>query len=386
MLAYVWLLMLDADALHNFDRNGPRNIRMKKLKDFIWPIIGLAAVVLSVRALYGKLYDEAASSAAIAQRLENADWWSSLKIIASVIGGKLAAIPMHSYLLAMLSTLFAYWALAWYDRIALIHLRKEKGISWLFIALCSFTTYALSHNIGASVFSGGAVRYRAYTSKGLSAAEVAVLVALCSFTFAFGTLILTGFILIFEPELLRPLLRKTPYATANLTTIQVIGGAILAACALYVFGSWKQFRPLVIKGFKLEYPRLDVVWRQLIAAPLELIGAAGIIYFALPETGNPGFFVVLGAFLLSFSAGLLAQVPGGVGVMEAVFLMLLPGVPATSVFAALLVWRLFYLLFPLALSIPIILAFEEKKLEETIAHSKDVGDVPSANEGPTHRQ
>jgi hypothetical protein len=33
-----------------------------------------------------------------------------------------------------------------------------------------------------------------------------------------------------------------------------------------------------------------------VAAPLELIGAAGIIYFALPDAGHPGFFIVLGAF------------------------------------------------------------------------------------------
>jgi glycosyltransferase 2 family protein len=82
----------------------------------------------------------------------------------------------------------------------------------------------------------------------------------------------------------------------------------------------------------------------------------------LPWDTNPGFGVVLGAFLLSFSAGLLSQVPGGVGVMEAVFLAVMPQVPATAVFAALLVWRLFYLLLPLAMAIPIIILFERSQL------------------------
>ncbi|MCA0424220.1 MAG: UPF0104 family protein, partial [Proteobacteria bacterium] len=306
---------------------------MQRIKDFIWPVIGLIAVVLSVDALYGKLYQEAASHPEVAAQLAAAGWWDSLKIIASVIGGKLAAIPLHGYVLALMSTLAAYAALAWYDRIALLHLNREKGISWLFVALCSFTTYALSHNIGASVVSGGAVRYRAYTSKGLSAAEVAVLVALCSFTFAYGTMILTGIVLVGEPEILRPLLAKTAHAAADLMTIRIIGAVLLILCALYLLGSWMQFKPLTIRGFRLEYPRLPVVLRQLVAAPLELIGAAGIIYFAIPEAVNPGFFVVLGAFLLSFSAGLLAQVPGGVGVMEAVFIAVMPNVPASSVFA-----------------------------------------------------
>jgi uncharacterized membrane protein YbhN (UPF0104 family) len=110
------------------------------------------------------------------------------------------------------------------------------------------------------------------------------------------------------------------------------------------------------------YPKLPIVARQLIAAPLEIIAAAGIIYFALPEAGNPGFMVVLGAFLLSFSAGLLSQTPGGIGVMEAVFLAIVNTMPPSDVIAALLVWRLMYLLIPLALSLPIVVAFERAQL------------------------
>ena len=53
--------------------------------------------------------------------------------------------------------------------------------------------------------------------------------------------------------------------------------------------------------------------------------------------------------------------PGGVGVMEAIFLALMPAVPASSVFAALLVWRLLYLIVPLVLSIPVVLIFERAR-------------------------
>lgn len=334
---------------------------MKRLKDFFWPAIGLAAVIWSLNILYSKLRLEAAADAATGALLEKAGLFESLKIIALQIGGKLGAIPHSGYLMALACTLLAYLALAWYDRIALIHLDREKGISWLFITVCSFVTYAISHNIGGSVFSGGMVRYRAYTSKGLSAAEVAVLVALCSFTFAFGTILLGGFVLLFEPHIVQPLakLGKVPL-TEGLT--MGIGAGMLLLCVLYTIGAWMKLKPLVIKGFKLEYPGMNVVWRQWLAAPAELIGAAGIIYFALPEAGNPGYFVVLGAFLLSFSAGLLFQVPGGIGVMETVFITVMPSMGATSVFAALLVWRLCYLLIPLALSIPAVFMFEEQQL------------------------
>ena len=143
---------------------------------------------------------------------------------------------------------------------------------------------------------------------------------------------------------------------------RLVGVGLLAFCLVYTLGAWLKLRPLKIGNFKIVYPGLPIVARQYMAAPLELMGAAGIIYFALPSEGNPGFQIVLGAFLLSFSAGLLSQVPGGVGVMEAVFLAVMPGIPATAVVAALLVWRLFYLLLPLAMAIPVIILFERSQI------------------------
>ena len=338
---------------------------MKRYLDYLWPIIGLVAVVWSVELLWSKLKAEAGSDATIEALLADASLWQSIKIIAHRIGHKIAVIPPEAFFHAGLATLVAYAALAWYDRIALIHLGKEKGISWPYISLCSFVTYALSHNIGASVFSGGMVRYRAYTAKGLTAAEVAVLVALCSFTFAFGTIFLMGLVLLYEPQILHPLERMSKWFAITDNTARLIGVGMLAFVALYTIGSWLRFRPLKIGKFEIIYPRLPIVFRQYLAAPLELAGAAGIIYFALPEQGNPGFLIVLGAFLLSFSAGLLSQVPGGVGVMEAVFLAVMPGVAAPAVFAALLIWRLFYLILPLVISLPIVLAFERAQLKRS---------------------
>lgn len=314
---------------------------MRNIKEFVWPIIGFTAVIVSGYLLYNEL-----------RGLSVGDVWASL-----------VAIPAHRYALAFAATVLAYAALAWYDRIALIHLGVSH-ISWLFVSVCSFTTYALSHNIGASVFSGALVRYRAYTSKGLSAAQVAVLVALCSFTFGLGTVLLSGFVLVIEPDLLTRVADRVPAVLANPTTARVLGFAFLAFVALYVIGSLLHFRPLTIRSFKLAYPRPNVMVRQLVAAPMELIGAAGIIYFALPEGSNPGFLIVLGAFLASFSAALLSHAPGGLGVLELIFVAMMPDVPKADVIAALLVFRLFYLLIPFALSLVVVLLFERARLAQ----------------------
>lgn len=318
---------------------------MKLKLDYVWPLIGLGAVVFSFWLLFREFRGSS---------LE--DVWDAL-----------TAIPMHRVGLAFAATLAAYWALAWYDRIALLHLGRKLG--WGFISVVSFTTYALSHNIGASVFSGAMVRYRAYSTKGLSAGEIAVLVAFCSFTFAFGMVATGGVVFTFEPDLIHRLLSVPEW------TARFIGIACLSFVALYMIGSALNFRPLVIRNFKLEYPRLPIATRQLVAGPLEIIGAAAIIYFALPEQGNPGFFIVLGIFVATFSAALISQAPGGLGVIEVLFVTALPDIPKLEVLAALIVFRLFYLLIPLALSIPVVLLFERSRFRLALRGVKPPSDA-----------
>jgi len=326
---------------------------MKRYLDLFWPLLGFAAVAISLWLLHNEFKGEAVGP----------EVWDHLK-----------SISLSHHVLAILSTLVAYAALAWYDRIALLHL-GVKHISWVFISLCSFTTYAIAHNLGATVFSGAMVRYRAYHTKGLSATQVAVLVALCSLTFVLGTVLVAGLISLFEPAELGRFHALLPEKLRFLTDVamaRLIGVMLLVLIAVYVIGSIFRFRPLVIRGFRLEYPSFDIVMRQLVAAPLELLGAAGIIYFTLPEAGNPGFFV-LGVFIASFSAALWSNAPGGLGVFEWFFISAMPEMPKTQVLAALLAFRVSYLLIPFFLSIFVVIAFERNRLREVLHPDK----VPS---------
>jgi glycosyltransferase 2 family protein len=304
---------------------------MKKFLDLFWPLLGFAALTVSCFLLYQEFRGNTLH-----------DLWQAL-----------ISIPVHRLILAFSATLAAYWALAWYDRIALLHLGHKLG--WSFISLVSFTTYALSHNIGASVFSGGVVRYRAYSTKGLSVSEVAILVAFCSFTFAFGMIVTGGVVFTFQPELLQRLLQVPQ------DLVRLGGLGALSFVMLYLIGSALHLRPLVLGKLTLTYPRLPIALRQLVAGPLEILGAAAIIWFALPDVGNPGYFVVLGIFVATFSVALLSQTPGGLGVIELLFVTALPDIPKVEVLAALIVFRLFYLIIPLVLSLPVIALFEKSQ-------------------------
>jgi glycosyltransferase 2 family protein len=308
---------------------------MKRFMDFAWPAIGLAAVAFSFWLLFKEL-----------RGLSLGD-----------VEASLAAIPALHWALAVLSTLLAYGALAWYDRIGLAHLGRT--LSWGFISLTSFTTYALSHNIGASVFSGAVVRYRAYSTKGLGMAEIGVLVAFCSFTFTLGSVLLGGIVLLIDPSIIER--TDLPDWSGRL-----IGLAMLLGVALYAAGSLFHFRPLKIGSFELVYPRPPIAARQLCAAPLELIGAAGIIYFALPAAGNPGFVVVLGIFLASFSIALISHAPGGLGVLEFAFVKAMPDTPRPDLLAALIVFRLLYLIIPLIFALVVVVLFERQRIAQAL--------------------
>lgn len=312
-----------------------------KLKRYVWPLIATVTVVLSayllLRELRGLSVDKVSDS--------------------------LAAIPIHHWWLSVACTLLAYAALAGYDRVALAHLGKK--INWWFIAVCSFTTYALSHNIGASVVSGGVVRYRAYSTKGLAPAEIGFLIAFCSFTFVLGTVTLIGLTLVLDPDIVHRFGDLMPLDASRAT-----GVLLLALVGLYVLGSLFGLRPMRIGPFTLVYPSLTVTFSQLAVGVSELIGAAGIIYFALPELGNPGYFVVLGIFLMSFSAALISHVPGGLGVLELVFVMGLPDMADADVIAALLVFRLFYLIVPFAMALVVVPLFERARFRTEEAEEK----------------
>ena len=306
---------------------------MQQWKRYFWPVVGCAAVVFSLWLLYHEV-----------RGISFTDVYDAL-----------AAIPPHRLLLSALGTVIAYSAIAGYDNIALAHIGRK--VSLLFVSLCSFTTYALSHNIGGSVLSGAVIRYRAYATKGLSGAEIGVLVAVCWFTFVIAMILVGGVLFTFSPDLATRFVHVLPVEVSAATGL--IG---LAFVALYVFGSWLHLKPLKIWGMQLVYPRLPIVLAQLTVGPIEILAAASIVYFALPEAGNPGYIVVLGIFVVAFSIASMSHAPGGLGVFEFVALAGLSDMNKVSVLAALVVFRLCYLIIPLIIAIIVVVMFERGQL------------------------
>src|SRR6201998_4036466 len=108
-----------------------------------------------------------------------------------VILTALTELPPHHIVLAALCVVGAFCTLTFYDFFALRTIGM-KHVPYRIAALSSFTSYSIGHNIGATVFTGGPIRFRIYSDYGLNAIDVAKICFLSGLTFWLGnTLVLS---------------------------------------------------------------------------------------------------------------------------------------------------------------------------------------------------
>src|ERR1700759_3685775 len=110
----------------------------------------------------------------------------------------LTDIPAHNIVLAGLCVVCAFCTLTFYDFFALRTIGK-KHVPYRIAALSSFTSYSIGHNIGATVFTGGAIRFRIYSDYGLSAVDVAKICFLSGLTFWLGNAFVLGIGMAWHP-------------------------------------------------------------------------------------------------------------------------------------------------------------------------------------------
>ncbi len=92
-----------------------------------------------------------------------------------------------------------YSTLTFYDLFALRTIGRNE-IPYRIAAIAGFTSYAIGHNVGASVFSGGAVRYRIYSGCGLSVIEVTKICFVAGLTFWLGNATVLGLGILDAPQ------------------------------------------------------------------------------------------------------------------------------------------------------------------------------------------
>jgi uncharacterized membrane protein YbhN (UPF0104 family) len=259
------------------------------------------------------------------------------------VGDALDAIPRRALAISLLYTVLSYFVLTFYDRLGTIFAGHK--ISYGRVAFASFCAYALSHNLGFSALSGAAVRYRLYAHWGMTPGQIARTVAFCSLTFGLGGMVLGGTILLFEPAAVPFFGELLPVAV-----LRAVGGALWAIVVAYVSLA-RAVGTIRVFGHDIGLPGLRMAVIQVLLATVDVAITAAIFYELLPAAPGLGFGVFLGIYVASYTAGLAANLPGGIGVFDGAILFGLERyLPAPDILGAILVFRLYYYVIPLFLA------------------------------------
>ena len=97
--------------------------------------------------------------------------------------------------------------------------------------------------------------------------------------------------------------------------------------------------------------RLPDALRLMLWTALDLTAAAAALYVLLPASVEVSAVAFWGAFVLALGAGILSQLPGGIGVFEAVLIACLPGPATPELIASIAVFRAVYFALPFGLAL-----------------------------------
>jgi uncharacterized membrane protein YbhN (UPF0104 family) len=259
------------------------------------------------------------------------------------IGEALAAIPVLALVFSFSWTILSYFILTFYDRLGTIYAGHK--VSYGRVAFASFCAYALSHNLGFAAVSGAAVRYRLYAHWGLTPLQIAKTVAFCSLTFGLGGMVLGGAILFVEP-------RAIPFFGTHLPKSALYGvGVLLWVVVLGYVTLSKVFGRMKVLGHDVVLPGWRMAIVQVLLATVDVAVTATIFYALLPHAPGLTWLIFLGIYVACYTAGLAANLPGGIGVFDTAMLFgLQPYMSAPHIIGALLVFRLYYYVIPLFLA------------------------------------
>jgi len=159
--------------------------------------------------------------------------------LADIVSG-LSLLSVKQLSFAILLTIVSYVALIGYDLVSLYYIKRKLPLRQ--VAFASVLSYIFSNNLGFTIFTGNAIRYRYYKKFGLDGVEVAKLISLCIATFWVGLFASGGVALAFFPVRLPDSL-KGILPAGNLSRV---GAALLGLTLAYLLASVLAKKPFTV--------------------------------------------------------------------------------------------------------------------------------------------
>lgn len=263
----------------------------------------------------------------------------------------LAAMAAKSTLqiaLATLCVIGAFCTLTFYDYFALKTIDK-KHVPYRIAALSAFTSYTIGHNIGATVFTGGAIRFRIYSDYGLNAIDVAKICFISGLTFWLGNTFVLGIGMLWHPQAASAI-DLLPNAINRLIGLGCLAG--IAAYLVWLSVGDKR-RELGQNGWKVVLPSSRLTLIQIAIGVIDLGFCALAFYLLMPEAPSIDFVSLAVVFILATLLGFASHAPGSLGVFDAAMLVALPQFRQEELVATVVMFRILYFMIPFAVAIVI---------------------------------
>lgn len=236
-----------------------------------------------------------------------------------------------------------YLILAGYDTLALRY-TGHRHIPLRKVMLTSLISYAISNNTGHAWAAGGSIRYRFYTTWGVPGWDILKISLFLGLTYIVGVMTMG-----FAGTLLLPQSVRSSIENPQMIHVMMVSCAVFLAIYWGILLFWR--KPLRIKGVSVAMPSPLVGIGQTLIACFDLVLAGAVLWVFLAGQVPFGFETFIIIYILAQVAGLLSQVPGGIGVFEGAFLWLLSGTINDDqhliVVSALVLYRVIYFFLPL---------------------------------------
>jgi uncharacterized membrane protein YbhN (UPF0104 family) len=245
-----------------------------------------------------------------------------------------------SILIAFACVAAGYCTLTAYDFFALRAIGR-KDVPYRIAALASFTSYTIGHNLGATVFTAGVIRYRVYSAWKLGVLDIAKMAFITGLTFWLGNTFVLGVGMAYDPA------AASAVNQLPLWINRSIGLAGLAIIVAYLL--WLLPRPRVVgrSSWKVVLPSARLTFVQIEIGILDLACSGLAMYVLLPEEPSIAFITLWVVFVTALLLGFLSHAPGSLGVIEAAMLIALPQFQKEELLASLLIFRFVYFILPL---------------------------------------
>jgi len=270
-----------------------------------------------------------------------------LRLLSDIDLDKLLAIiratPLRTILIAGIFVAIGYLTLTFYDFFALRTIGRRE-VPYRIAALASFTSYSIGHNLGATVFTGGAVRFRIYAPWGLSVVDVVKMAFVTGLTFWLGNAFVLGMVLAYAPDAASSVTQLPDWAN------RVLGLVGLASIIGYIAWLLPQTRRIGRDNLQITLPGAPLTFVQIGIGILDLGAGALAIYTLLPASPAVALTTVITIFVVATLLGFLSHAPGSLGVFDAAMFIALPQLDKEQLLASLLIFRVMYFILPFGIA------------------------------------